>query len=416
MCGFSNAVVFQTINQPDISHVEKYIGFKLPTMLENVKKEEKMHFFGRYTENPTEFKFNPGELRMITKIKETVLLKGVKYFDVKKDDYLSLHELAKFELCSTSIGFLFKSLPSTIDPPNETICKPEFIDISDYEKIVKVQLKSQSQTTDSLCVNDKNAFQIDRPTEIPPSNDSLFTECDEINQRMDYYADSFYTQLYVQNLRNNKCTAMHKEELKNFIVDIKSRKNVSPLVKICPILRDGNCLFGSLAHQLFNVQVNSTEHKLETNKLRQEVIEHIVNRISTFQHDLIDRMLSDSDFHFNATDLKSSCVKFVNQRLAQNGYWGGMETLKAVAEIYSTNILIVNEDGSSNLGNRFNPKYERTIILSFQPSNRRLKQRDHYDSVAEISENLLSKFARDAIESFKLQSDLINSTDTIAIE
>lgn len=84
-----------------------------------------MHFFGRYVENPAEFRFNLGEKRLIAKIKETVLVKGLKHFEVKNDDQLLLYEMAKSELCNTPIGFLFKKLPSPIDSliPTETTCQ-----------------------------------------------------------------------------------------------------------------------------------------------------------------------------------------------------------------------------------------------------------------------------------------------------
>lgn len=127
-------------------------------------------------------------------------------------------------------------------------------------------------------------------------------------------------------------------------------------------------------------------------------------------------MLADHEFKIDVSDMIMSCNQFVNQKLSQNGYWGGTESLNAVAEIYSTNILIVNEDGTSNVGNRFNPNYERAIMISFRSSNKRLKKRDHYDSVAEIDDVLLSKFSQNSIESFKKQTNIIHCNDTISIE
>lgn len=46
-------------------------------------------------------------------------------------------------------------------------------------------------------------------------------------------------------------------------------------VKECRIKMDGNCLFGSIAHQLFDVKINSEAHVTITARLRQLVIKFI---------------------------------------------------------------------------------------------------------------------------------------------
>lgn len=389
----------------DIAYVEQFVSSKLATTLKDVEEEVKVHFFGQYSNTPTEFTFNRGEKRLIIRIKEPVSVNGLKHFEVKNDDRLWLMEMAKSELCDTPIGFLFKELLSPIDLRFIPV-ESEFIDLSEYENIINAELKSsQTQTTESLLVNDNSAFGIRLcpQSELSSSIEPLLAESKDINKyeidkQMSHYANTFYTQLYVQNIRNKSCATFHKEQLENFIVDVKSRKNSIPLVKICAILGDGNYLFSALVHQLFNVSVNSAEHKLEIIKLRQRVTEHILSNINSFQRYLIDRMLADSEFEIDISNMEMSCAKFVNQKLTQHGYWGGTETLKAVAEIHFTNILIVNDDGTSNLGNCFNPKYNKSMIISFKSSNKRLKKRDHNDSVAEISDSLLSKFSQNAIE------------------
>lgn len=120
-------------------------------------------------------------------------------------------------------------------------------------------------------------------------------------------------------------------------------------------------------------------------------MEHILRKIDSFQHDLKDRMLQDSSFHIELSDMKNSCINFVQQKLSQQNYWGGMESMNAVAELRSVNILVVNDDGTCNIGNRFHPNHKHVLIISYRKVGNRENKRKHYDSVVNISDCLQKK-------------------------
>lgn len=78
-------------------------------------------------------------------------------------------------------------------------------------------------------------------------------------------------EMVAANLINNESEASMEINLKD-----KSTKSIS-LVKM---LRDGDCMFSALAHQLWKNPINSEEHKTKTKELRAIVVEHILNKLS----------------------------------------------------------------------------------------------------------------------------------------
>lgn len=133
---------------------------------------------------------------------------------------------------------------------------------------------------------------------------------------MENYRDSFYTQLYTQNARNMNCTTMHNEETTNFIVDLQQQKKTKRLIEICEISANGNCFFSALTHQLFTIKINTPEHESFANRLRKIVVEYILEKIDSFQHDLKHRMLEDSSFRIDPSEMKRSSISFVQEKLS----------------------------------------------------------------------------------------------------
>lgn len=422
MCGFNNAAVFQTIEAKDIDSVENYIRTVLAAKFANACDGGKIHFFGTFAEKPSEFVFNAGERRLVIEIvehiKKTALAEGLHRFKVNQD----LHSIAlasSHELCHTVIGCLFKKLPGPMDllPFSDETWnnQPEFIDISQYQ--LKKEDNSQSEISNALLNHNAEGSS---PNEVNytanfgtltghlVSNGSLPVDIPNIAYDFDMLTNGFFTQLYVQNIRNKNCTTINDEVEKIFIVDSRSRKQKETLVKVCEISPNGNCLFGAVAHQLFNVKANSPDHPNKTKELRQSVVDCILKNVELYQQDLKDRMLQDFDFKIDVTDFKQSCIDFVKSKLSQNGYYGGMESLIALSQLHRMNILIVNDDGTSNMGNRFNPDYQKVIIVSFKTNGKRGNKNNHYDSVTQLSDKMLSKFCENTIQTFKTWIELEN--------
>lgn len=77
-------------------------------------------------------------------------------------------------------------------------------------------------------------------------------------------------------------------------------------VRICEVRKDGNCLFSSIAHQLFNVKLDSLEHVNLTTKLREETVSHIKQNILTFTHEIKGRIYEESGEFHGSDDLDDS--------------------------------------------------------------------------------------------------------------
>lgn len=90
--------------------------------------------------------------------------------------------------------------------------------------------------------------------------------------------------------------------------------------------------------------------------------------------------------------------------------------MKAVTELLKVNIIVINGFGDCSLGYRYRPEYNRSAIISFS-SFKSAGTLNHYDSVIEISENELTKFAYQAAEAeWKYQSLLKQSDEPQVID
>lgn len=159
-------------------------------------------------------------------------------------------------------------------------------------------------------------------------------------------------------------------------------------MKYCEVNGEGDCLFLSLSHQLFAFKVNSEEHVNDTHQLRATVVEFILSNISDFLHEIKGRIY-ETESNLVATAAakiidEEECRDFVQNELAKRGFWGGIETFKAVSLIYNVNIVCVNDDGSCNLPCKFNSKAERTLIFLYS-------EKVHYDSIVGLNDLKISK-------------------------
>lgn len=84
-------------------------------------------------------------------------------------------------------------------------------------------------------------------------------------------------------------------------------------------------------------------------------------------------------------DSEDKCKKFLDGLSVDA--WGGSETFKAFSEKYKVNIFVMNDDGTSNIPNRFEISHKKSLIIFYS-------NKSHYDSVVSISEETLLKHAK----------------------
>lgn len=254
--------------------------------------------------------------------------------------------------------------------------------------------------TESKNIPDPNADKIG----FQPIEMSQF-EID-LTEHMKHFEDILYTNIYSQQRVIKHC--MLQQQATDFLFG-SSQYQSNVLVRIGEVLRNGNCLFLALAHQLHQPKLNGRKHKILANNLRKEVVDHILANIDTFMHDLKGRLLDNSILD---NDMNSRCIQFVKDELSQETVWGGIETMKAVAAIHKINILIINDNKTSNLANQFDAEYPRAVTLAYKIIGYGT-ERNHYDSVVHIEEDFLKESVVKAIQLEKqsqiFQHEILNS-------
>lgn len=169
---------------------------------------------------------------------------------------------------------------------------------------------------------------------------------------------------------------------------IKITKDAAAYVTVTPTLANGNCLFSAVAHQLYQHPINSIDHTDAINKLRADVVKHILDpaNFPSYEFALKDRVynVKSADQIENMT---TECKLFVRHVLAKNGQWGGNESIKAISEIHKVNILVFYEDEMCVLQTNANEKYDKAIAIAFRIGfdMNGIEVRNHYESVCDMN-------------------------------
>lgn len=206
----------------------------------------------------------------------------------------------------------------------------------------------------------------------------------------------FYKQLSKQNIEMTNACMINKESTAAFYgeYDLADEEKHCIDVNCCRINGDGDCMFGSITHQLFCDKINSPDYVKSTMNLRQKTVSYIRNNIEIFIQYLKDRVYTEHEENGNLVraankigNIQAECIHFLDTQLIdKNKAWGGTESLVAISEIEHVNILIINDDGSCNMVQDFNNNYTRSIAVCY---NRRIR---HYGSVDAMNEDTMFTF------------------------
>lgn len=307
------------------------------------------------------------------------------------------HLRRKHKLVKTSTG---NSTPTDILNDIETL--DPIANASKAEKFVKNELVADDLFTAPML----NAIKTENISEdgIPPAevavtlkaevvdeNESVFITNEEALSEINISADQLYQQFSSQitTMTHALYSRAKQDEMK-----IKLYGSDFRTVKVLVTPRDGNCLFTSLAHQLFGLKISSKEMKAARNELRANVVKYIQSNYELFEHEIKGRVLDnfeDKDPNCDdwdvSIDVEKEKIFFINQLLPQDKYWGGSETLKAVSDLHEVNIIIFNEGDICHIMNSFGKSYGKTIGVAFRLVQQESVQRNHYDSVVDMASN-----------------------------
>lgn len=157
------------------------------------------------------------------------------------------------------------------------------------------------------------------------------------------------------------------------------------IVKMNP---NGDCLFSALCHQRFRNRANSKQHINDTNRLRADVVAHILKpeNFPKFQYQLQNHVY-DIKKKADIVDMEAECKHYVRNVLSKRGEWGGMEVIKAASDIFECNILVYNEHGSCSVTRNSENKFNQTLIIAYRYMRNGkggLTSLCHYDSVTDL--------------------------------
>lgn len=187
-----------------------------------------------------------------------------------------------------------------------------------------------------------------------------------------------------EQIQNMRSTSLKNQEEEHDL-PVMIENGVHGKIGICLIEPDGNCLVSSLAHQLFRHKLDSSEHIEATKTLRMDVVAHVKQNLETFESHLVWR----DDFDKVAVgDNMQSKIDYFLEKLSTQGFWCGTEAIIAASRLYLVNIIIINEEGTSYMVDKFNLNYKTCAIVVYcaYGSNRKAKNKtkNHYNSAIKI--------------------------------
>lgn len=247
-----------------------------------------------------------------------------------------------------------------------------------YENCSKLKDVNNCTTTIGLEIS-----RVDNVMENDVQSDSILSNC----------MSDLQLQITLQSVKMSNLMVLNNE----IESDCRFFMGSSPdeyLVKICEIYPDGSCLFSAIAHQIFHKKLTSDHHHQVTKKLRSEVAEYIKDKLSHFETELKGR-LYELNHGKKIFDFKKESEVFLLERLSTGISWGGIETIKAIGMMYKVNIIVFDEYGQCRLPNKFEPDFEKSIMLAYRLAETRPHQivsnseRNHYDSVVGVDAGLV---------------------------
>lgn len=173
-------------------------------------------------------------------------------------------------------------------------------------------------------------------------------------------------------------------------MEFKFKNQDARIVYIIKIPGDGNCLFTSIAHQLWPTAVTSAECKENAKKIRATVVEHILANIKMYQMYIEDNLYQIKSLNNDDASIETKCKMWVRHVLSRQGNWAGIESIKAVSHIYRVNVVTFHECGTVTMVQAAKQHFDRTIILAYRfylKDDERIY--NHYDSICDMDSDTI---------------------------
>lgn len=281
----------------------------------------------------------------------------------------------------------------------------------------------------------KNAIgQLDNGNEIRENDAYLVTEeyvvveeIDPLTNELNYSSESL--QSFIANETNQMEKKFNDEitaqlikvwntvtlnsETQDRQVQCSCDNGLVVLFDVAKIQMDGNCMLGSLVHQIFGYDLNSDDHKVATQKLRSDIVDYINQNYEQFgQHlrghisDLEECGLDETLGLRKIENIDAKCKYLVNNCMINSGFWASGESLKATCCLHNVNIIVFYEAGPIYCIHKTGELSERTVVIAFRLQYSGSESRNHYDSVCNISASGVYKTAKFISEILSQDSNL----------
>lgn len=243
----------------------------------------------------------------------------------------------------------------------------------------------------------------------------IIEEIDYKNLDINYIQKQIYDKISEQTLAIRTNCEVNNEKQFNMLFDCCGEYRT---LKITRIQKNGNCLFGAIAHQLYKNKLGSSNHSKLTAELRSEAVSYISNNIPEFKV-AIENQVHELFKGKKVPSMANEIQKFIDD-LKIDGYWGGTECLHAVELLYKCSILIINEFGDFYfVGVPHDLENSLILVLAFRTKkgvdrtskNIPNEDRNHYDSVTDIEQDdiyYISQVLSERIKKYQESNELMN--------
>lgn len=231
-------------------------------------------------------------------------------------------------------------------------------------------------------------------------------------------------QLQFHNIQMTNTAFQNGEELSE--CEIQLSDGFFSKIELCQIPANGNCLFGAIVHQHFKLKTGSDEYIQRVTELRTDVVAHIKRNLQRYERTVFGRVyaqLCDNNEKTSLSNVAEDSNKFLDNYLSKDTAWAGPEAIQAISELFEANVVIFNEWGEVNCGNSFDSSYKNIITIAFRVSEKSIEkenvpntQRNHYDSVIKISNDVLDKCASMLWNNYTKSCSIKTISHVIAIE
>lgn len=103
-------------------------------------------------------------------------------------------------------------------------------------------------------------------------------------------------------------------------------------LKILRIPPDGNCLFGSIVHQLENLDIRSSGHKKSVADLRRRCVNFLEQHWTRYENSIISEAVNRQE-QWPADEFKEAFIEKQIEALRKDRTWGGSDILAAASDM-----------------------------------------------------------------------------------